>query len=526
MPKRWWLVGLLAALSLECRPAGPLTAPGAPGAELRPGVVIERTLAGREVHSPNGSFGPERVAFEAGEDGTFRVEVASLESTAARGAYDLRLENVLSPEEAARFRLTEVTRADLERWVGNYELAPGHVVMIGLAGGIYVGKGKPVLVLTDLKDRTVGALHPASPTRLLLGRDLIAPDPVAVELELALGTDGRATGLRWLPREGAPIAARLVDGLRLENVAFENGEVTLRGYLLTPGGPGPFPAVVYAHGSQAATGEVGTYGNFFVRKGLAFLSFDKRGAGRSSGDWKTASLETLASDVLAGAAFLRRRPGIDPTRVGIWGVSQGGWVGSIATARSKEIAFFISQVGSGVAVADNMVQEARGPMRRAGLSPAALEQAAAFLRKVYWMMAEGASLAQIEEVAKAIAGQPWAAFIESLRVPPQHYIWQWMRLNGRVDSIPFLRRIRQPVLWLLGDRDQLVPSAVSEPRIRDALREAGNPDFTIRVLSPASHGLREVATGPEGDEGIGSRFVAGYWETLGAWLDAKVLGRR
>ena len=38
---------------------------------------------------------------------------------------------------------------------------------------------------------------------------------------------------------------------------------------------------------------------FLIRRGMAILGFDKRGVGGSTGDWNTASFDSLAGDVVA-----------------------------------------------------------------------------------------------------------------------------------------------------------------------------------------------------------------------------------
>ena len=61
----------------------------------------------------------------------------------------------------------------------------------------------------------------------------------------------------------------------------------------------------------------------FTRAGLATLAYDKRTAGYSL---TRRSYSQLADDATAAAAVLRTQPGIDPERVGYWGLSEGGWV--------------------------------------------------------------------------------------------------------------------------------------------------------------------------------------------------------
>ena len=86
-------------------------------------------------------------------------------------------------------------------------------------------------------------------------------------------------------------------------------------------------------------------GRHFARKGVAALIYDKRGCGASTGDWTRAGLSDLAEDALACVQFLRSRPDINPTQVGLWGLSQGASIIPIAAGRSPEVAFVIAVGG-------------------------------------------------------------------------------------------------------------------------------------------------------------------------------------
>lgn len=87
----------------------------------------------------------------------------------------------------------------------------------------------------------------------------------------------------------------------VEDAVFTNGEITLAGRLYLPLGAGPFPAVVFTHGSGPSGRDNPRYdeeAREFVRSGIACLLYDKRGVGASTGDWRTASFEDLAGDAL------------------------------------------------------------------------------------------------------------------------------------------------------------------------------------------------------------------------------------
>jgi dienelactone hydrolase len=58
----------------------------------------------------------------------------------------------------------------------------------------------------------------------------------------------------------------------------------------------------------------------------------------------------LAGDMIAGVEFLKTRPEVDPSRIGLFGVSQAGWIIPIAASRSADVKFMILVVGPTVSV--------------------------------------------------------------------------------------------------------------------------------------------------------------------------------
>jgi dipeptidyl aminopeptidase/acylaminoacyl peptidase len=50
----------------------------------------------------------------------------------------------------------------------------------------------------------------------------------------------------------------------------------------------------------------------------------------------------LADDAIAGQHALAKVPRVDPTRIGFWGLSQGGWLAALAAGHSADSAFAIS----------------------------------------------------------------------------------------------------------------------------------------------------------------------------------------
>jgi len=145
-----------------------------------------------------------------------------------------------------------------------------------------------------------------------------------------------------------------------ETVLVQSGALTLRGLLWRPGGSGPFPAVLFNHGSGSPdASHPAILGPTFAGHGYAFLYLFRRGAGLSA-DQGTNSAALMAralaqngedarnelqlqlqevelSDVAAGLAFLRGYPDVDGSRVAVAGHSFGGQLTLLLTERDKNV---------------------------------------------------------------------------------------------------------------------------------------------------------------------------------------------
>ncbi len=118
--------------------------------------------------------------------------------------------------------------------------------------------------------------------------------------------------------------------------------LTLHGWIFRPDGAGPFPAVVYNHGSERDPGLdfLGDLGEWFRARGYVLLLPFRRGAGGSDGAyWQDglppendpahwpetiARLEKENADVSSAIGWVRAQPFVDPARVSVAGCSFGG----------------------------------------------------------------------------------------------------------------------------------------------------------------------------------------------------------
>jgi alpha-beta hydrolase superfamily lysophospholipase len=293
-----------------------------------------------------------------------------------------------------------------------------------------------------------------------------------------------------------------------EAVTFRNGEVALSGTLVLPAGRGPHPAIIFLHGSGAEGRWAARYlAQRFAQAGIAGLVYDKRGVGRSTGDWRDAGFDDLIADAAAGVALLRARPDIDGARVGGYGHSQGGTILPLLAARAG-LAFVIASAASGVSPAATELYSIGNSLGVSRMGPDEAGEAQAFARAIVAVGYEGADRAGLEAIAARVRGRPW--FFEP--PPPEHHYWRFSRRTAAFDPAAAWAPVRAPVLLLYGETDQRVPPAASSQAVLAILARGGADDVRLRLFPGADHSFRLPTP-----SGGWPKRAAGYADALVAW---------
>ena len=91
--------------------------------------------------------------------------------------------------------------------------------------------------------------------------------------------------------------------------------------------------------------------NFYSSLGYVVLTYDKRGVGASKGVYQEfpsdRNVENLAGDAIGAVRVLAARKDVDPSRVGLVGASQAGWIIPRAAARSPLVKLRRRRRGAG-----------------------------------------------------------------------------------------------------------------------------------------------------------------------------------
>lgn len=306
---------------------------------------------------------------------------------------------------------------------------------------------------------------------------------------------------------------------RQEEVSFSNGSVTLSGTLLLPLTKAPYPAVVFLHGA-GAEGRFGSrfLAEYFTRQGIATLIYDKRGVGKSTGDWKQSTFDDLAGDAIAGISFLQQRKEINARKIGIYGHSQGGMIAPLIASRSKDVAFVISGAGSAVPLHEAEVNSITNQVRAKGISGNDLAEATVFIKLLVEVLRTGQGWEQFDAATEKARNEKWYPM---LHVPPKdNWFWSYYKRIADYNAADYWQQVKVPVLVIYGERDMYVPIAQSISSIDRALNKAGNDDYTIIMLPRASHAFNIESEPGQAFEWW--HMASGFPDLLTAWINQRV----
>jgi uncharacterized protein len=150
--------------------------------------------------------------------------------------------------------------------------------------------------------------------------------------------------------------------IKYSEITYNNNiqNLKLSGMLILPEGNGPFPVAILIHGSGPSRRNSVWYlsvSKHLQKNGIAVLLPDKRGCEKSQGKWIGANFNDLSSDVISSIDFIKTQNLFSGSKIGIIGMSQGGWIAPIVATRSKDVSFIVSMSGATVSTDEQLLYE-------------------------------------------------------------------------------------------------------------------------------------------------------------------------
>lgn len=309
---------------------------------------------------------------------------------------------------------------------------------------------------------------------------------------------------------------------------FRSGDAQLSGTLYIPQADRPVPAIVVTHGASSPLRTSPLYQHLIQMMpalGVAVLVYDRRTSGASTG--AKGDFEMLASDALAGVRSLQGDRRIDRAKIGIWGLSQGGWLSLLAASKEEGLAFAVSISAPLVTPDVQMLFSSTNTLRVNGYSDAAIAQMRATRLAVDDYMRGKGDRATAQRLVDEAKRQPWFKYLYMGETVRDRAVSGWRR-EIEHDPLATLRSVRVPSLIIYGAADPVVPVATSVARLDPLMKS--RPQFELAVIAEADHSM-QLGVDPR-DQLDPARADAGYpnapayFAVLTRWLTAQGLIRQ
>lgn len=301
-----------------------------------------------------------------------------------------------------------------------------------------------------------------------------------------------------------PQEPRLPYPYRTEDIKFRNeqADITLAGTLTLPKEGSRFPAVILLTGSGPQNRDEEIMGHkpflviadYLTRHGIGVLRFDDRGTGQSEGNFQTATGADFATDAEAALKYLQSRKEIDPQKTGLLGHSEGGTNAFTVAAKKDSPAFVVSLAGTGIKGDSLMLKQAEAITKSQGRPAAAWEKDKLELKRIYTLLAQDKSTADIQKEFRAEMEKAVPTSMKNNEAVKKQMENQFKTMTSpwylyfmRHDPTADLRKIKCPVLAVNGDKDIQVDAAINLNAIKENIESNGNKQVTVKVYPGLNH---------------------------------------
>lgn len=290
----------------------------------------------------------------------------------------------------------------------------------------------------------------------------------------------------------------------------------LAGTFLLPKGASPthrVSAVVFITGSGLQDRDETIFGHkpfraiatTLAQAGIASIRCDDRGFGKSTGDAKLATTFDFLEDAKAQVAWLRSRPEIDPSQIGVVGHSEGGLIGLLMSqAPDPAMNFAVLLAPPGISGGEVLVGQSADMFVKMKVEPIQLAFTLEKHRELIDAVVANADEATLTLAMRALVDaqldcvakpKPPESTIESaVKQGLAQVSSPWMRTFIALDPAPAIRHIGVPMLILFGERDVQVSPARNVPPYQEGILECPvKPE--IVMIPKANHLFQPARTG-------------------------------
>jgi len=246
------------------------------------------------------------------------------------------------------------------------------------------------------------------------------------------------------------------------------------------------------------------------------LRYDKRGVGESTGDYDKATTYDFARDVKAGIEYLKNRKDVDSKNIGIIGHSEGALIAPMIASESDDLAFIIMMGGSGVPGDELRLLQTEKIARVNGVPDNSIKQELEQIQYYHEVIKSNENDENKKLAIKNKYPEMSDGLIEYLLKP-------WYQNFIVINPKDYLEKVICPVLAITGENDLQCPAVENLGEIEDALKSAGNKNYTVKTMPRLNHLFQTSKSGsPTEYENIPEIIAPSALEYLYNWMAQKI----
>ncbi len=310
------------------------------------------------------------------------------------------------------------------------------------------------------------------------------------------------------------------------NFVYNGNKIS--GKLITPvrSSDKKFPVVVFVHGSGPE--DYSSSNNYtylweeFTRIGYACYSWNRPGVGQSEGRWYEMSVHDRANEVLSAIETLKKFGKMDSARIGLWGISQAGWVIPLVTKKIDPA--FVITVSSPVTTAfEQELYRVESSLKADGFDNTSISQAIGYCKALQVLIEARKSFDEFAKLQNETADAAWANYV----IRGDEVVYKYLGIVFRDDKAPDLNSLRSLVLAIWGKNDLVVPPIKSSETYQRELKGIENEQARVEVIPNADHTMTFNLSGKSSDtrkrrEDFKDKpekiFAPGYVSLMVDWL--------
>lgn len=310
---------------------------------------------------------------------------------------------------------------------------------------------------------------------------------------------------------------------KTEEITFQTDKFQVVAELKLPKEVGKHPLVIMVHGDGPA------YLTYFsklkeciLRAGFATLMWDKPGYGKSKGEFSKKHLRAERADVLvATIEQIKAHTEIDADRIGVWGISQAGYVIPRALLKTDDIKFMIMVGSPGENGINQTAYLIKMQLQYEGLSEKEAEKLEDHFKQIY----NAETFEQYIKHAKPLYENPVQrklGFVSALW-DKENYKPHEKDEEGFFDPMSVMKTVQIPSLVFFGEKDTQVDPIQGIEAYKRAFQKAGNQNYRIELIPNSDHNIILSETGSMKERSRRSskqwsNYAPDYLEIMEQWL--------